>query len=54
LAIGKSVKATLRFYNELRKRAATRGEAGNPPSFETFSTMAAGLMNATNRLTLTD
>ncbi len=41
--INKSVKATLRFYNELRKASATRGEAPSPPSFETFSQMASGL-----------
>ena len=27
MAIGKSVKATLRFYNEFRKQAVARGEA---------------------------
>jgi len=52
LAIVKSVKATLRFYNELRKQALTRGEVGNPPSFETFSTMATGLMEATKQVDL--
>jgi hypothetical protein len=38
LAIGKSVKATLRFYNQFRKQALAHGEVGNPPGFETFST----------------
>ena len=52
MAIGKSVKATLRFYNELRKQSATRGEAGSPPSFETFSTMATGLMKASKQVDL--
>ena len=51
-AIGKSVKATLRFYNELRKQAATRGEAGSPPSYETFATMAKGLMEASKQVDL--
>jgi len=52
LAIGKSVKATLRFYNELRKQTLARGEVGNPPSFETFSTMATGLMEACKQVDL--
>ncbi len=50
LAIGKSVKATFRFYNELRKQTVTRGEVGIPPSFETFSTMAIGLMKASKEV----
>ena len=50
MAIGKSVKATLRFFNELRKQAVTRGEVGSPPSFETFSTMATGIMRATKQV----
>lgn len=37
----------MRFYNELRKQAAARGESVSPPSFESFSTMAKGLMEAT-------
>jgi hypothetical protein len=52
LAIGKSVRATLRFYNELRKQALARGEVGSPPSFETFSTMAKGLMEASKQVDL--
>jgi len=52
LAIGKSVKATLRFYNELRKQAVARGEAVNPPTYETFSTMANGLMDANRQVDL--
>ncbi|HEV2119314.1 MAG TPA: hypothetical protein VGS11_04315 [Candidatus Bathyarchaeia archaeon] len=52
LARGRSVKATLRFYNELRKEALARGERGNPPSFETFSTMATGLMGASKQVDL--
>jgi hypothetical protein len=52
LAIGKSVRATLRFYNELRKQALARGVVGNPPSFETFSTMAKGLMDASKQVDL--
>ena len=52
LAIGKSVKATLRFYNELRKQAIARGEPRKPPSFETFSTMATGLMEASKQVDL--
>ncbi|OLD34075.1 MAG: hypothetical protein AUI50_08050 [Crenarchaeota archaeon 13_1_40CM_2_52_14] len=51
-AITRSVRATLRFYNELRKQAAARGEPGRPPSFETFSTMAAGLMDASKQVDL--
>lgn len=50
LAIGKSVKATFRFYNELRKQAVARGEAAKPPSYETFSTMAKGLMEANKQV----
>lgn len=46
MAIGKSVKATLKFYNEFRKQAIARGEVVRPPSYETFSTMARGLMDA--------
>jgi hypothetical protein len=52
LAIVKSVKATLRFYNELRKQAVARGETSKAPSFETFSTMAKGLMDANRQLGL--
>jgi len=52
LAIGKSVRATLRFYKELRKQALARGEVANPPSFETFSTMATGLMEASKQVDL--
>ena len=52
LAIAKSVKATFRFYNELRKQAASRGEVGSPPSFEAFSTMAKGLMEASKEVDL--
>ena len=52
LAIGKSVKATLRFYNELRKQAVARGEPGKPPSFGTFTTMATGLMEASKQVDL--
>jgi hypothetical protein len=51
-SIGKSVKATLRFYNELRKQALIRGEFTNPPSFEAFTTMAKGLMEATKQVDL--
>jgi hypothetical protein len=51
LAISKSVKATLRFYNEFRKQAVARGEA-KPPSYETFSTMAKGLMDANKQVDL--
>jgi hypothetical protein len=51
-AIGKSVRDTLKFYNELRKRTLARGEVGNPPSFETFSTMAKGLMEASKQVDL--
>ncbi|HZY48128.1 MAG TPA: hypothetical protein VFE96_10065 [Candidatus Bathyarchaeia archaeon] len=49
LSIAKSVKATLRFYNELRKQASARGEPAQPPSFEAFSTMARGLMEASKQ-----
>jgi hypothetical protein len=52
LAIVKSVKATLRFYNELRKQAVARGEDATAPSFETFSTMAKGLMEANRQVEL--
>ena len=50
LAIGKSVRATVRFYNELRKEASARGEPANAPSFESFTTMAKGLMEATRQV----
>jgi len=46
------VKGTLRFYNELRKQAVARGEAAKPPSYETFSTMAKGLMDANRQVDL--
>jgi hypothetical protein len=49
-AIGKSVKATLKFYNEFRKQSLARGEAVRPPSYETFSTMARGLMDANRQV----
>ena len=52
LALSKSVKATLKFYNELRKQALARGEAVKPPSYETFSTMARGLMDAHKQVDL--
>ena len=52
IAIEKSVRATLRFYNELRKQAVARGEPGKLPSFETFSTMATGLMEASKQVDL--
>jgi hypothetical protein len=51
-AIGKSVKATLKFYNEFRKQSLARGEAVRPPSYETFSTMAKGLMEAARQVDL--
>jgi len=51
-AIGKSVKATLRFYNELRKQVLARGEVVRPPTYETFSTMARGLMDAHKQVDL--
>jgi len=50
--IDKSVKATLRFYNELRKASILRGESPSPPSFETFSEMAGGLMRVSKDLLL--
>ena len=52
MAISKSVKGTLRFYNELRKQAVARGEAAKPPSYETFATMAKGLMDANRQVDL--
>ena len=42
----------MRFYNELRKEALARGEAAHPPSFETFTTMAKGLMEASKQVDL--
>lgn len=45
-AIAKSIKATFRFYNELRRQATARGDPVTPPSFETFCTMAKGIMQA--------
>jgi hypothetical protein len=52
LAITKSVKATFTFYNELRRQAVAHGELGKPPSFETFSTVATGLMEASKQVEL--
>jgi hypothetical protein len=52
LAIAKCVRATLRFYNELRKEALARGDASGPPSFEAFSSMAKGLMQASKQVDL--
>jgi hypothetical protein len=52
VAIGKSVKATFKFYNEFRKQSLARGEAVRPPSYETFSTMAKGLMDASRQVDL--
>ena len=52
LAIGKSVKATLKFYNELRNQALARGEVVRPPSYEAFSSMARGLMDAHKQVDL--
>jgi len=52
LTISKSVKATLRFYNEFRKQAVAQGEAVKPPTYETFSTMARGLMEANKQVDL--
>ena len=46
------MKATFRFYNELRKQALVRGEPNSPPSFEAFATMAKGLMEATKQVDL--
>jgi hypothetical protein len=46
------VRATLRFYNELRKQAFARSETVKPPSYETFSTMAKGLMDANRQVDL--
>ena len=46
------MKATLRFYNELRKQAVARSEPVEPPTFETFSTMATGLMEASKQVDL--
>ena len=44
------MKATLRFYNELRKQALLRGEPTSPPSLDAFMTMAKGLMEATKQV----
>jgi hypothetical protein len=52
LAIAKCVRATLRFYNELRKEGLARGDSSQPPSFETFSNMAKGLMQASKQADL--
>jgi hypothetical protein len=43
------VKATLRFYNELRKQGVASGVPAKPPSFETFTTMARGLIEASRQ-----
>jgi hypothetical protein len=52
LAIAKCVRATLRFYKELRKEAVAHGDASGLPSFETFSSMAKGLMQASKQVDL--
>jgi hypothetical protein len=51
-AIEKSVKSALRFYNELRKAAIQRGEIQAAPSFDAFSTMAKGLMEANKQVAM--
>ena len=51
-AIEKSVKSALRFYNELRKTAIQRGEQQAPPSFDAFSSMAKGLMEANKQVAM--
>lgn len=50
--IAKSVKSAQRFYNELRKAALVRGEEQSPPSYDTFATMAKGLMEASKQVTM--
>jgi hypothetical protein len=50
--IEKSVKATLRFYNELRKAAIQRGETQTPPSLDAFTSMAKGLMEANKQVAM--
>ena len=46
------MKGTFRFYNELRKQAVANGGPGTPPSYETFVTMAKGLMEASKQVDL--
>ena len=46
------MKATLRFYNEFRKQALARGEPTSLPSYDAFTSMAKGLMEATKQVDL--
>ncbi len=46
-AIVKSVKSAQRFYKELNKSTLAKGEKLQPPTYQHFSSMAKGLMEAT-------
>jgi len=50
--IVKSVKAAQRFYKELAKASQEKGERLNPPTLESFASMAKGLMEAQKQLDL--
>lgn len=52
MAIQKSVRSALRFFNELRKEALAKSEPIEPPSYEDFASMARNLMEATKRVDL--
>ncbi len=44
------MRATLRFFNEIRKQASTNGLQQKPPSFEEFAAMARNVMEASKRV----
>ena len=50
--IVKSVKAAQRFYKELGKTSREKGNTPDPPTYEAFSSMAKGLMEAQKQLGL--
>jgi hypothetical protein len=51
-SIVKSVKAAHRFYKELAKASQEKGSHADPPTFENFTSMAKGLMEAQKQLDL--
>ena len=51
-AILKSVKATQRFYKELTAASLAKGEKPGPPTYEAFTSMARGLMQADKQVNM--
>ena len=49
-AILKSVKAAKRFYKELGKASLEKGDRRDPPTYQDFTSMAKGLMEAGKQL----